>query len=374
MKKPKTEQVKDYLLSAKLDDFGSVQEIINDFCRVSKETITYSQFHQIYKQFVANPSAFKQAAEMQNSMGLGNTAPEVDEEIEIVRMKDVKIDKQLFIPLKTGKGIDMIMSDVGGLLRGTVNMIVGDPGAGKSTVTADILADLQQKDKKVKVLYIQGEQSETDAGYYYNKSPRTGSVDNIFLSQYANPVKALEKTLKMGWDVIVMDSFNDILGKIKASTNMSGGAVESYLINLMIRTSEGDNDKKLYTSFMCIQQVTKGGEFVGSNVIKHATTAMMEIRFDENNRAERYVEFTKNRRCGDQVFKKMYFTLEKKTGEIMYDLKRFAEDAEMTAKISTEGLRNAKDEDAFNEVFFGKGKGKAERAGTDIRTEEEMPG
>jgi len=370
MKKPKTEQVKDYLLSAKLDDFGSVQEIINDFCSKSGETITYSQFHQIYKQFIANPSAFRQAAEMQNNLLGGlNNAPEVEEKIEIVRMKDVKLDKQLFIPLKTGKGIDLIMSDVGGVLRGTINMVVGDPGAGKSTVCADVLADLQEKDKKVKVLYVQGEQSVTDAGYYYNKTPRTGNVDNIFLAQYANPVKALEKTLKMGWDIIVMDSFNDILNKIKASTNMSGSAVETYLINLMIRTAEGDNDKKIYTSFFCIQQVTKGGEFVGSNVIKHATTAMMEIRFDETNRAERYIEFTKNRRCGDAVFKKLYFTLDKKSGQIIYDTKRFKDDAEVVAKVSTEGLRNAKGEEEFEKIFFGE-----EKVGTDIDSEEGLAG
>jgi predicted ATP-dependent serine protease len=372
MKKPKTEQVKDYLLSAKLDDFGSVQEIINDFCRKSGETITYSQFHQIYKQFVANPSAFKQVVEMQNNMlGGANSAPEVEEEIEIVRMKDVQLDKKLFVPLKTGKGIDLIMSDVGGLLRGTINMVVGDPGAGKSTITADVLADLQEKDKKTKVLYVQGEQSIIDAGYYYNKTPRTGNVDNLFLAQYANPVKALEKTLKMGWDVIVMDSFNDILQKIKAATNMSTSAVETYLINLMIRTAEGDNDKKIYTSFFCIQQVTKGGEFVGSNTIKHATTAMMEVRFDENNRTERYVEFTKNRRCGDAVFKKLYFTLDKKTGQILYDTDRFQEDAEVVAKVSTESLRTAKDEKKFAAVFFGE-----EEAGTDIAAEgeEEMAG
>lgn len=354
MKKPKTEQVKDYLLKAKLDDFSSVQEIINDFCKTSGETITYSQFHQIYKQYIANPAAFKQAVEMQSSMGLDATSAAIaDEEVKIVRMKDVKIDKQLFIPLKTGKGIDKIMSDVGGLLRGTVNMVVGDPGAGKSTVTADVLADLQVKDKKVKTLYIQGEQSLTDAGYYFNKSPRTGNVDNLFLSQYANPVKALEKTLKMGWDVIVMDSFNDILNKIKAATGMSGSAVETYLINLMIRTAEGDNDKKIYTSFLCIQQVTKGGEFVGSNVIKHATTAMMEIRFDELNKDERYIEFTKNRRCGDQVYKKLYFTQDKKTGEVQYDVKRFEDEAKLVAKVSTESMRSAKDEKAFGEAFFG---------------------
>jgi predicted ATP-dependent serine protease len=129
----------------------------------------------------------------------------------------------------------------------------------------------------------------------------------------------------------------------------------------MIRTAEGDNDRKLYTSFFCIQQVTKGGEFVGSNVIKHATTAMMEIRFDESNKSERYVEFTKNRRCGDAVFKKLYFTLDKKTGEIKYDSERFQSDAETIAKVNTEALRKAEDDEQFGKVFFG-----AEAAGEEM--------
>jgi RecA/RadA recombinase len=354
MKKPKTELVKDFLIATNLDDFGSVQEIINAFCEQSGETITYSQFHQIYKSYLANPVAFKRAAEMSSQMNPAVIA-EVEEEIVTVRMKDVKIDPILFTPLKTGKGIDVILSDTGGVLRGCINMVIGDPGAGKSTITADVLADLEVNNKKMKLktLYIQGEQSVIDAGYYYNKTPRTGNIDNLFLSQYANPCKALEKVMLQGWDVIVLDSFNDVLLKIKAATNMSTSAVETYLINLMVKTAEGANDAKKYTSFFCIQQVTKGGEFVGSNVIKHATTAMMEVRYDENNKDERYVEFTKNRRCGDAVFKRLYFSLEKTTGEIVYDLQRFNDDQIIMKQANVEEMRNAKSADDFKAIMFG---------------------
>lgn len=351
MKLPKTEQVKQFLCTEKLDDYGSVQEIINAFCTKSGETITYSQFHQIYKQFLANPGAFKSAFEMTRTIDAAKVE-EIVEEVKTVKMSKVKVDPILFVPLKTKKGIDQILSDIGGVLRGTVNMVVGDPGAGKSTITADILAALQKAIKNIKVLYIQGEQSLTDAAYYYHKSPSTGEIENLFLSQYANPVKALENVLQQGWDVVVIDSFNDVLGKIKASTNLSTTAVESLLISMMIRTAEGDNEKKVYTSFFCIQQVTKGGEFVGSNVIKHATTAMMEIRFDSEKKSERYVEFTKNRRCGDQVFKKLYFTLEKKTGEIQYDMERFKEDNDLAAKVAAENARGEESSKGFSKVFI----------------------
>lgn len=360
MKMSKTEQVKNFLVKTKLDDFENVQSIINAFCEASGETITYSQFHQTYKQFIANPVAFKQAMEIAKTSSPAAIA-EIDEEIKIVKMKDVELNPILFKALPTGKGIDRILSDVGGVLRGCVNLVVGDPGAGKSTITADILADLQLSNKKLKTLYIQGEQSMIDAGYYYNKTPRTGNVDNLFLSQYANPTKALEKTLAMGWDVVVIDSFNDVQSKIKAATDMSTGAVETYLINLMIRTAEGDNEKKLYTTFFCIQQVTKGGVFVGSNMIKHATTAMMEVRFDEENKDERYVEFTKNRRCGDCVYKRMYFTLDKENGQILYDLPRFEEEMDNKKMAANEEIRNAADQEGFQKVFFG-----AEKAGENL--------
>ena len=50
------------------------------------------------------------------------------------------------------------------------------------------------------------------------------------------------------------------------------------------------------------------GEFAGSNRIKHMTTAMAHLRFDGSGRdAERYIEFSKNRR--GMVGEKIYFDL-----------------------------------------------------------------
>ena len=54
--------------------------------------------------------------------------------------------------------------------------------------------------------------------------------------------------------------------------------------------------------------MTKQGEFAGSNRIKHMTTAMAALRFDGRGRdAERYIEFSKNRRGG--VGEKIFFSL-----------------------------------------------------------------
>ncbi len=54
--------------------------------------------------------------------------------------------------------------------------------------------------------------------------------------------------------------------------------------------------------------MSKSGDFIGSNRIKHMTTAMAHLKFDGRGRdAARYMIFSKNRR-GD-VGDKIYFSL-----------------------------------------------------------------
>ena len=84
--------------------------------------------------------------------------------------------------------------------------------------------------------------------------------------------------------------------------------VESWLLDLLEKHNKANNDANKNTAFVCIQQMTKQGEFAGSNRIKHMTTAMAALRFDGRGRdAERYIEFSKNRRGG--VGEKIYFSL-----------------------------------------------------------------
>jgi predicted ATP-dependent serine protease len=69
----------------------------------------------------------------------------------------------------------------------------------------------------------------------------------------------------------------------------------------------GSNLAGKFSTFLCIQQVTKDGVFLGSNRLKHATTGMLEMRFDEDNPDLTYLEFTKNRRGA--IGHRLYFDL-----------------------------------------------------------------
>ena len=242
---------------------------------------------------------------------------------ESVRMEDVDFDPSIFEPIKTGKAIDTLLSTAGGFPRATNFMLVGDPGVGKSTVSMDILSDLQNAGASV--LFISAEMDRIDLYGYVKRYPKFGKLDILFIGEYLdqNPKLVVEHMLNQGYDIVLIDSFVEVQDTVKEANGMTSGSTEKWLIDLMKRNNLGHNEKKIYTSFLCIQQVNKGGNFVGSNKLKHNTTGMMEIRFEEDG--TRYIIFSNNRR-GD-VLKKLYFDLSK-SGDVSYDSTRYDLDEE----------------------------------------------
>jgi len=251
--------------------------------------------------------------------GVQTSVPEVLTVIpEAVKMQGMVFDPKLFEPIRTGKAIDILLSSAGGFPRATNFMMIGDPGVGKSTVAMDILSDLQLSGASV--LFISAEMDRVDLYGYVKRYPKFGALDILFLGEYLdqNPKLVVEHMLRKGYDIVLVDSFVEVQDTVKEANGMSAGSTEKWLIDLMRQNNAGQNERALYTSFLCIQQVTKDGTFVGSNKLKHNTTGMMELRFEEDG--TRYIMFTKNRR--GEVNKKMFFDLSS-TGDVKYDADRY---------------------------------------------------
>jgi len=233
---------------------------------------------------------------------------------ESVRMSDLTFDPSLFETMRTGKEIDSLLSADGGFPRSTNFMLVGDPGVGKSTVSMDVLSDLKSNGHSV--LFISGEMDRVDLYGYVKRYPKFGNLDILFLGEYVdhNPMEVIEQMLNNGYDVVLIDSFVEVQDTVKEALKMSSNSAEKWLIDLMRKHNGGNNAKKAYTSFLCIQQVTKEGVFVGSNKLKHNTTGMLELRFTPDGK--RYAMFTKNRRGNVNV--KLYYDLSS-TGDVKYN-------------------------------------------------------
>ena len=219
--------------------------------------------------------------------------------IRTVKMEDISFDSSLFRPMKSGRVIDSHFSSEGGLMKGTNYAIVGDPGIGKTTVMLDMLADLQAKGQKV--LFISGEMNQIDMYGYVKRFPKFGKLPILFMGDYCedNALDVVNGILSEGWDVVLIDSMAEVQNAVVDTTKgwMSSKKAETELLNLFEKHNLGENDSNTNTSFLVIQQVTKGGEFAGSNRFKHMMTGMAHLKWTKEG--DRTFFFSKNRRGGD---------------------------------------------------------------------------
>jgi archaellum biogenesis ATPase FlaH len=248
----------------------------------------------------------------------------------------------------TGSVFDKLMSDhdeEGGVFAGTANIVIGESGVGKSTITLDLLAKIKQQQPDAKVLYISSEMTRNDLYFYYRKMPIIETIPTLLIMDYlmGRFDKTLEKAINGDYDVILIDSHQDIIVKLKDVLGWKSTKAETWLTNLIIEAA----DKKGKAIF-AIQHMTKGGQYVGSTYLKHATTSMMEIRKDEAGR--RYAEFTKNRRGGSLVGKRLYYSLV--DGEVKWDENAWRQENVVADLSEQESERRQRLEGEFNSLFL----------------------
>lgn len=232
---------------------------------------------------------------------------EIKVDVQLKEMRNITFNDDLFIPMKTKTIVDSILSTEGGVFPGTNTVVIGDPGVGKSTVLLDWVCNMQAQGKKV--LFISGEMNDIDMYGYVKRFPKFGKVPIMFMGDYSDyPKQAVEQVLDTGYDIVLIDSWAEVTAMVKDQMGWARNKVESWLLDLLEKQNKANNKANKNTAFICIQQMTKQGEFAGSNRIKHMTTAMAALRFDGRGAdAERYIEFSKNRR--GSVGDKIYFSL-----------------------------------------------------------------
>lgn len=209
---------------------------------------------------------------------------------------------------KTDSLLDNLFSDhddLIGALSGTANIVVGEPGVGKSTVMLDILAKIKAAQPHARLLYLSSEMTRNDLYFYWRKTPAIAEIPTLLLTDYigARFDQILHTTLQGDWDIILIDSYEDILIKMTDVLGWSSKRAAAWLTQLIIQAADVHGK-----TIFAIQHMTKSGTYKGGTYLKHATTSMLEIRKDHKGR--RYATFSKNRRSGSNVDRRLYYKLE----------------------------------------------------------------
>jgi len=267
----------------------------------------------------------------------------------LTKLVDLNFSDELFKPMATCSPFDKFVSNDGGIMPGSNIMAAGAPGVGKTTVLLELLHMVRECDPSRRVLFISAEMTELDMARYLKRFPHWGDLPIFFTSNLGDtdPKRALEAVLNEGWDLVLTDSYTEVNDTVKEECGMTRTKTEKWFLDLMNNHNKGANKLGKYTAFITILQLSKGGQFVGSNKLKHMTSAMMSIDWKGGeNSQERYLQFSKNRLGA--VGQRLFFNLD---GGVTFDEKRYTRDLLNEAMLEEERQKIGTEADAFDRIF-----------------------
>jgi DNA repair protein RadA/Sms len=172
----------------------------------------------------------------------------------------------------------------GGIVRGSLMLIGGDPGIGKSTLMLQISQALCAQG--LVVLYVCGEESVEQTSL--RASRLQVDHDNLYLLSETNfsHIKAQIDHLKP--DVVIVDSIQIVY---KSEIPSSPGSVTQVR---EIATEFMHLSKGLGISTFLVGHVTKSGEIAGPRVLEHIVDTVLDFEGDRQH-GYRMLRATKNR-------------------------------------------------------------------------------
>ena len=184
--------------------------------------------------------------------------------------------------LSTGQGeLDRVLG--GGIVGGSVTLLGGDPGIGKSTLLLQVAAHVAGGQR---VLYASGEESESQVGARAQRlSVGAGSLE-VVTENDLDAILTLAAERKVS--LLVVDSIQTVaLASITTSAGGVGQLRECTAALVRFAKSSG-------TAVMLIGHVTKEGTIAGPRVLEHLVDTVLYFESEATSRF-RIVRATKNR-------------------------------------------------------------------------------
>lgn len=180
------------------------------------------------------------------------------------------------------KEFDQVLG--GGLVKGSVILIGGEPGIGKSTIMLQISAILTNEKKKV--IYFSGEESYSQIKI---RADRLG-IGNIELDIVStNSFENIQEILKSNfYDYAIIDSIQTFYSEEISSAAGTVSQIKHITHNLV------EIAKSIGTTIFIIGQVTKEGSIAGPKVLEHLVDTVLYFEGDYN-RGIRILRSVKNR-------------------------------------------------------------------------------
>ncbi len=201
-------------------------------------------------------------------------------ETKAVPLKNVRAEAQARV--STGiKELDRVLG--GGLVKGMVVLLGGDPGIGKSTLLLEAADHLSASGP---VLYMSGEESNSQIKL---RADRLGvSGENLFLYAETSAEEAIERAKEVKAQMVIVDSIQTVE---TAAAESAAGSVSQVRASTALFTRFA---KETGTIVWIVGHVTKDGAIAGPRVLEHIVDTVLYFEGDRHE-GLRLLRAVKNR-------------------------------------------------------------------------------
>lgn len=171
----------------------------------------------------------------------------------------------------------------GGIVPGSLILIGGEPGIGKSTLMLQLALSL----KDLKVLYVSGEESEQQIKMRADRLSASRNEASYIFTE-TNTQNIFQGIKQLQPELVIIDSIQTLFSDVLDSTAGSIGQVRQCAGELMKFAKETD------TPVFLVGHITKDGMLAGPKVLEHMVDTVLQFEGDRHL-AYRILRTTKNR-------------------------------------------------------------------------------
>lgn len=159
----------------------------------------------------------------------------------------------------------------GGMVPGTVALLAGEPGIGKSTLVLQVLMSL----KSTNALYASGEES---LGQIRLRAERTAAInDSVLFTEETDVDNVLDQVRDTGATLVIIDSIQTMFQQDLDSPSGTVSQIRECASRII------QFAKSRAVSFLLIGHITKTGNIAGPMVLEHMVDVVLQFEGDSRH-------------------------------------------------------------------------------------------
>lgn len=183
------------------------------------------------------------------------------------RIQDVRSQEEMRIDMQSSE-LNRVLG--GGLVPGSLVLLGGEPGIGKSTLALQVLMKMGGK----KTLYASGEESAKQLKLRAERL--AGSPDNLYIMAETSLERILDSVTELQPEVVVVDSIQTIGTEMIEASIGSLSQVRECAARILQYAKEKN------VPFIIVGHINKEGSLAGPKVLEHIVDTVLQFEGDQH--------------------------------------------------------------------------------------------